>query len=64
VGAVARHLRGDWGNVDKHDWQLNDEAHEFGGRILSEYFSQDHVKFWLITECDRSVTTILLPEEY
>ena len=62
--ALARHMRGDWGNVDEHDWKTNDEAVKFGGRVLSAYLTQDGVKFWIITERDRSATTILLPEEY
>lgn len=64
VRALARHLSGDWGDLDEHDWKSNDHALEFGGRILSQYFDQDGTKFWIITECDRSTTTILLPEEY
>ena len=62
--ALARHLSGDWGNLDDHDWRMNDDALEHGGRILSAYFAPDGTKFWIITECDRSATTILLPEEY
>ena len=55
---------GDWGNLDEHDWKMNDDGLEFGGRLLSEYFAQDGTKFWIVTECDRSVTTVLLPKEY
>ena len=62
--ALARHLSGDWGNLDEHDWKMNDDGLEFGGRLLSEYFAQDGTKFWIVTECDRSVTTVLLPKEY
>ena len=64
IRSLTRHLSADWGNLDEHDWKMNDEALEFGGRILSQYFSENGTKFWIITECDRSVTTILLPEEY
>ena len=42
--ALGRHLRGDWGNLDEYDWKMNDEAMEFGGRVLSEYFTQNLVK--------------------
>ena len=62
--AIARHVDGDWGDLDTHDWKRNDESLEHGGRLFSQYFAQDGTKFWIITECDRSVTTILLPGEY
>lgn len=67
---LARHVRGDWGDLDTHDQRANDEAcaHEGDtsqqGRILSAYRTRLNVKLWVITEYDRSVTTILLPEEY
>jgi hypothetical protein len=62
--AIARHCSGDWGDVCEEDWQLNDEAMEVGNRVLSSYTSPDGVKFWIITEWDRSVTTVLLPDDY
>jgi hypothetical protein len=62
--ALQRHANCDWGEVCKEDWELNDEALELGHRILSVYTSSNGVKFWIITEADRSATTILLPEEY
>jgi len=62
--ALARHASGDWGDVDGSDWSANDEALERGGRILSSYRAKDGTKFWIITEGDRSATTVLLPEEY
>jgi len=62
--ALQRHANGDWGEVCKEDWELNDEALELGHRILSVYTSSNGVKFWIITEADRSATTILLPSEY
>lgn len=62
--AIVRHVGGDWGDLDAHDWKRNDESLEHGGRLFSQYFAQDGTKFWIVTECDRSVTTILLPEEY
>ena len=64
VLALARHCSGDWGEVCEEDWQSNDEAMEVGNRILSAYSTPDGLKFWIITEWDRSVTTILLPEDY
>lgn len=62
--AIARHCSGDWGDVSEADWQANDEALEVGNRIHSAYRTADGVKFWIITEWDRSITTILLPDDY
>ena len=62
--ALIRHLEGDWGQVCESDRQLNDSAIQDGGRIISEYCSRRGVRFWIITEYDRSVTTILLPSDY
>lgn len=58
-----RHARGDWGNVSPDDAALNDEALIHGDRLLSAYGEGDK-RFWIITEADRSVTTILMPEDY
>jgi hypothetical protein len=60
---LSRHLRGDWGTVPEEDKKSNDEALERGNRLLSAYDVQGE-KLWIITEADRSVTTLLLPEEY
>lgn len=62
--ALNRHIRGDWGNVCDDDKVANDEALQDGLRILSSYYTGDDVKFWILTEADRSATTVLLPEEY
>jgi DNA primase len=62
--ALARHIRGDWGDVCEEDRQANDTALEEGTRLVSVYHSAKKVKFYLITEWDRSVTTVLLPEDY
>lgn len=62
--AIARHCECDWGEVGEEDWQSNDEAVEHGSRLLSVYRTRNSVRFWIITEWDRSVTTVLLPEEY
>jgi hypothetical protein len=62
--ALTRHMRGDWGEVCDEDWKENDFSLENGFRILSAYKSKAGVTFWVITEADRSATTILLPEEY
>ena len=60
---LRRHQYGDWGDLDNEDKQSNDQALLLDDRIFSAY-QFDAVKFWIITECDRSATTILLPEEY
>ena len=61
---IARHLAGDWGEVNEEDQRLNDEALIHGDRILSAYRTLKGVKLWCITEADRSLTTFLLPSEY
>ena len=61
---LARHVRGDWGEVCEEDKRLNDEALVNGERILSAYDTRLGTKLWVITEADRSSTCILLPEEY
>ena len=63
IDLLRRHQRGDWGDLGYEDKQSNDVALTLGGRIFSAY-QFDTVKFWVITEYDRSVTTILLPEDY
>lgn len=61
---IARHWTGDWGDVCAEDKQLNNEAVTSGFRMLSAYTGQNQTKFWIITEADRSATTVLLPDEY
>jgi hypothetical protein len=61
---LARHARGDWGEVDATDRRLNDAAVKNGERILSAYKTKDGERIWIITEADRSSTCILLPDEY
>lgn len=63
LALLSRHQRGDWGNLDNEDKQANDQALTLGDRIFSAY-QFEAVKFWVITEADRSATTVLLPEEY
>ena len=60
---VKRHQAGDWGDLSPDDWTANDQAVQHGGRILSAYLTVGG-RFWIITEADRSATTVLLPEEY
>lgn len=64
LAALSRHIRGDWGDVDEHDRNENELSLQEGFRLLSVYHTQARVKFWIITEADRSATTVLLPEEY
>jgi len=61
---LVRHERGDWGEVPSEDARANERALRDGTRILSAYRTSAGVKFWVITEADRSATTLLLPEEY
>jgi len=61
---IRRHQSGDWGDVCENDRAANDRALTEGTRILSKYHTPQGVTFWIITEADRSVTTILLPEDY
>ena len=58
------HVNGDWGSVDPEDAKSNDAAVKDGDRILSSYRIGEHTRIWVITEWDRSVTTLLLPSEY
>jgi len=62
--ALARHHRGDWGDVDRHDWRENEASLREGFRLLSVYRGTNGTKFWVITEADRSSTCVLLPSEY
>jgi hypothetical protein len=60
---LARHASGDWGDLDAHDRGENERSLNHGWRVLSSYPVGKRT-VWIITEADRSVTTILLPEEY
>ena len=62
--AMLRHAAGDWGDVDDEDKAANDAALKHGHRLLSAYRDRNQVKFWIVTEADRSATTVLLPEDY
>ena len=64
LSLLARHLRGDWGDLGADDAQANDQALTSGGRLLSRYDLPGSGSVWVITEADRSVTTVLLPEDY
>ncbi|WP_454868431.1 hypothetical protein [Pseudomonas farris] len=60
----GRHLCGDWGDLCEEDRKANTDALISDARLLSSYLIEPELKLWIITEADRSVTTLLLPEEY
>ena len=62
--ALGRHASGDWGDVSEDDANENEFSVSRKLRIFSVYHSSNGEKFWVITEADRSATTVLLPEEY
>lgn len=64
VPYLRRHLDGDWGDLDDCDRRSNDAALKSGDRLFSSYQVTPTLKLWIITEWDRSVTTLLLPSEY
>ena len=61
---LSRHLRGDWGDLCQEDKTENELSLKYGFRLMSSYEVTDNEKIWIITEADRSVTTLLLPEDY
>lgn len=61
---LCRHVRGDWGDLDREDADANHAAVSGNDRILSSYLIDGDGRVWIITEWDRSVTTLLLPCEY
>ena len=61
---LNRHRTGDWGDLGAEDRASNDFAVDHGERILSVFTLSDGTRLWIITERDRSATTILLPDEY
>lgn len=63
--SFQRYLRCDWGDISDDDKKANDEALDTYDTLLASYTSKEfRKKVWIITEADRSVTTILFPEEY
>lgn len=62
--ALARHQSGDWGEVCEEDRRANEDALASELRLLSVYRDRNDTTFWIITEWDRSATTVLLPEDY
>ena len=63
MALLGRHASSDWGDLDPEDRRANDAALRHGTRLLSAY-ALDGARVWIITEADRSATTVLLPEEY
>lgn len=61
---VRRHHCGDFGDLDEEDLAANRAALHYGTRLLSSYVIDEDCTLWIITEADRSATTLLLPEEY
>jgi len=61
---LDRHVNGDWGDVPDADKQENEASVEQGFRVLSAYTTSAGARIWVLTDADRSVTTILLPHEY
>lgn len=62
--SLRRHVTGDWGDVCDEDRTANNNALRSGARLFSVYHGENRTKFWIITEADRSATTVLLPEDY
>ena len=61
---LKRHITGDWGELDEHDRRENELSLQRGFRLLSAYTLSNGTRIWIITEADRSATTLLLPSEY
>lgn len=63
VTGITRHARGDWGDLDDEQWKLNDSHVDQDVRLISRYTAKCGAWFWVLTESDRSSTTVLLLEE-
>jgi hypothetical protein len=61
---LEKHCQGNWGDICNEDKQMNEEALISGGRLFSAYITNENEKIWVITESDRSSTTLLKPDEY
>ena len=64
VEFLSLHVRGQWGNISEEDRRENEYSLQHGFRLLSSYRTKANKTIWLVTESDRSVTTLLLPSEY
>jgi hypothetical protein len=61
---IERHAQGDWGELCADDCEANERALKSGARLFSRYMTTKNHPLYVITEWDRSITTILVPEEY
>jgi hypothetical protein len=64
IAALARHHRGDWGDVGKEDHAENELSLQQGFRLFSVYHGANGTMFYIITEKNRTITTVLLPSDY
>ena len=64
IDSLKRHANGDWGDLCEDDKKENEFSLDKHLRLFSAYEKEGLPKIWIITEADRSVTTILFPEEY
>ena len=64
LASMLRHAAGDWGDCEPDDREENELSLREGFRLMSVYCDRTGIKFWIITEADRSATTVLLPEDY
>lgn len=64
VEYLARHVSGDWGDLEEFEWTVNDDALTYGGRLVSRYRTRYGMTLYIVTADDRSVTTIMMREEY
>lgn len=64
LDALRRHARGDWGDLRPEDRAENELSMREGFRVFSVYHDRNGTKFWVITEADRSATTVLMPDDY
>ena len=62
--SIERHHRGIWGDICEEDVEVNEDALRYGGRLMSVYKTESCPDIWIITEADRSYTTVLFPDEY
>lgn len=64
--SIQKYVNKDWGDTPSEDAELNEQALESGDRLLAVYNNPEspNLRIWIITEADRSVTTILFPDEY
>lgn len=60
---IRRHHAGDWGDIDAHDQKVNADALKYGNRLMSVY-GEGRDRLYVITEADRSITTVLTPADY